>query len=51
MHVDMYQMLVKKPPDYTRETLNAAATCIQKWYRGYSIRKRLKYLQETVNYN
>ena len=42
MHVDLYEVLHQKGPEYTNKILNKAATCIQRWVRGWLIRKELK---------
>jgi hypothetical protein len=49
MHVDLYEVLHQKGPEYTNKILNKAATCIQRWVRGWLIRKELKKFQELVN--
>ena len=48
MHADLYEVLYQKGPEYTNKILNKAATCIQRWVRGWLIRKELRRFQELV---
>ncbi|CAF0712380.1 unnamed protein product [Brachionus calyciflorus] len=45
VHVDIYQALNQKGPEYTTKVLNKAASCIQKWVRGWLVRKEIKKLK------
>ncbi|RNA14250.1 Structure-specific endonuclease subunit SLX4 [Brachionus plicatilis] len=42
IHSDLYQILHQKGPEYTSRVLNKAASCIQRWVRGWMIRKEIK---------
>lgn len=37
-----------KGPEYTNQVLDKAATCIQKWLKGWLVRKELKKLKNIV---
>ena len=35
---------------FSKATLNRAATCIQRWWRGFSVRSRWRHMKEEVSY-
>ncbi len=41
-------MLFTKGPEYTNKILNKAATCIQKWVKGWLVRKEINKLKDMV---
>jgi hypothetical protein len=41
-------VLFTKGPEYTNKILNKAATCIQKWVKGWLIRKEINKLKDMV---
>lgn len=44
----MYRILHKKGAEYTNRVLDSAAACIQRWVRGWLIRKDLNRLKEII---
>lgn len=48
--LNVFRILHKKGPEYTNQILNKAAVCIQKWVRGWLVRKELEKLKDTVSY-
>lgn len=45
MHSDLFEILYHKGPEYTNGVLNEAATCIQRWVKGWLIRKEFNKLK------
>jgi hypothetical protein len=41
-------VLFTKGPEYTNKILNKAATCIQKWVKGWLVRKEINKLKDMV---
>lgn len=48
--LNIFRILHKKGPEYTNQILNKAAVCIQKWVRGWLVRKELEKLKDTVSH-
>jgi IQ calmodulin-binding motif len=42
------EVLMKSIKKYSKSTLNRAATCIQRWWRGFILRHRWNYLKKEV---
>jgi hypothetical protein len=48
MHNDLFEILFHKGPEYTNGVLNEAATCIQRWVKGWLIRKEFTRLKNLI---
>lgn len=42
------RILHKRGPEYTNKIINRAAVCIQRWTRGWLVRKELEKLKNAV---